>query len=113
MDQRSLSDLDNNFGRNDLLHFERSAPKDCDSADENVCNKSFVDPSANACMFLSSLFLLPVSGTWEIEPLGEKLSVQQSSRSKTVYCVPWGGGGGGEGRAQSSKRPTVDFGGQF
>ena len=40
--ERSLSDLDNNFGRNDLLPFEHSGPKDRDWADENVCNKCLV-----------------------------------------------------------------------
>ena len=104
--QRSLSDLDKNFGRNDVLLFEHSGSKDRDSADENVCNKSCVDPIAHACLYSSTLFLLPASGTWDIEPLGEKLSAQQCSRSKTVYYVPWGGGG-----VQFSKRPR--FGGQF
>ena len=87
---RSLSDLDKNFGRNDVLLFEHSGSKDRDSADENVCNKSCVDPIAHACLYSSTLFLLPASGTWDIEPLGEKLSAQQCSRWKTVYYVPWG-----------------------
>ncbi|CAH3138371.1 unnamed protein product, partial [Porites lobata] len=78
--QRSLSDLDKNFGRNDVLLFEHSGSKDRDSAGENVCNKSCVDPIAHACLYSSTLFLLPASGTWEIEPLGEKLSAQQCSR---------------------------------
>ncbi|CAH3187440.1 unnamed protein product, partial [Porites evermanni] len=78
--ERSLSDLDNNFGRNDLLPFEHSGPKDRDSADENVWNKSCVDPIAYACLYLSTLFLLPASGTWEIEPLEEKLSALQCCR---------------------------------
>ena len=92
--ERSLSDLDNNFGRNDLLPFEHSGPKDRDSADDNVYNKSCVDPIAHACIYASTLFLLPASRTWEIEPLGEKLSAQLYSRWKTVYYVPWVGGGG-------------------
>ena len=104
--ERSLGDLDNNFGRNDVLLFEHSGSKDRDSADESVCNKSCVDPIAHACLYSSTFFLLAASGTWEIEPLGEKLSAQQCSRWKTVYYVPWGGGG-----VQFSKRPR--FGGQF
>ena len=104
--QRSLSDLDNNFGRNDVLLLEHSGSKDRDSAGENVCNKSCVGPIAHACLYSSTLFLLPASGTWDIEPLEEKLSAQQCSRWKTVYYVPWGGGG-----VQFSKRPR--FGGSI
>ena len=89
-----------------MLLLEHSGSKDRDLADESVCNKSFVDPIAHACLYSSTFFLPPASGTWEIEPLGEKLSAQQCSRWKTVYYVPWGGGG-----VQFSKRPR--FGGSI
>ena len=75
-----------------MLLFEHSGSKDRDSADENVCNKSFVDPIAHACLYSSTLFLLPASGTWDIEPL-ERNCQRNSAADEKLFITSHGGEG--------------------
>lgn len=101
--ERSLGDLNNNFGRNDVLLFEHSGSKDRDSADESVCNKSFVDPIAHACLYSSTLFLLPASGTsrWE------RNCQRNSAADEKLFITSHGGEG------VYNFRRGLDLGGQF
>ena len=51
-----------------------------------------MDPIAHACLYSSTLFLLPASGTWDIEPL-ERNCQRNSAADEKLFITSHGGEG--------------------